>query len=491
VALGGDPARFRMLETLRGYAAERLAEAGEAELVAARHTAWFVALAETAARHRTARPGLRAVDADHDNVRAVMDRAIAADDHVTALRIGGALGWYWMEHHTDEGRRRLCEAVALAAGRPPSLHLAHALLATSIVDLERFPTLPRIAEDARRSFELFERFGDPVGAATAKVVLAQAAQQQSGPRSDGPSLVAAAEAAFTAAGDRWGEAFAALNSLSVDSARLAVPGRAEAAAQQALERFESLDDQWGRALATYILANLARGRGQVDTAIGHYEQAITAAREDGPLWARCACLVELGGLVAMQGDVERATALHAEAVTICRRTGWRRGLAYTWNGLGAIARARGDLERARELHREALAIVREEVGWSVPYTLAQLGCAEARLGELEPAERDLAEAARLVLDAFEPVSAAVVLVGRALVELGHGYVERSALLLAAADAVRDRAGLVPVGAELAETILVGEAVRDRLDPDVLDAAQAAGRELDADAALRLILRRVL
>jgi hypothetical protein len=96
-----------------------------------------------------------------------------------------------------------------------------------------------------------------------------------------------------------------------------------------------------------------------------------------------------------------------------------------------------------------------------------------------------------VLDAFEPVTAAVVLVGHALVELGHGGVERAALLLAAADAVRDRAGLVPVGAELAETTQAEEAVRDRLDPGVLDAARAAGRELDADAALRLTLRRVL
>jgi predicted ATPase len=59
VAVGGDPARFRMLETLRAYGAERLAEAGEAEPAAARHTAWFVDLAEEAAAHRTERRWMR------------------------------------------------------------------------------------------------------------------------------------------------------------------------------------------------------------------------------------------------------------------------------------------------------------------------------------------------------------------------------------------------------------------------------------------------
>ena len=59
VAAGGGPARFTMLETLRAYGAERLAEAGETQALAARHTAWCLELAEQAAAHRTARPWLR------------------------------------------------------------------------------------------------------------------------------------------------------------------------------------------------------------------------------------------------------------------------------------------------------------------------------------------------------------------------------------------------------------------------------------------------
>jgi predicted ATPase len=487
VAVGGDPARFRMLETLRAYGAERLAEAGEAELLAGRHTAWFEDLAEEAAAHYTRRRWIRQLEADYDNLRAAMDRAMAVGDHQTALRLGGALGWYWLEHHTDEGRQRLAGALALAEGQPPTVHLAKALLSSAVVELQRFATLPEAAAAARRSLELFERFGDPVGVAAAKIHLALAELQRSGPSGDAVRLVAEAEAGFAAAGDRWGEAYAALGSLTVTSYHQGVPGQAEQLGRRALERFEALDDQWGRALALFALANLARARGEVDTAVGRYEQAIAAARQDGPLYILCAALVELGGLVAIQGDEERAVGLNAESAAIARRTGQRRGIAYAWNGLGAIARARGDLEHARRLHQEALGIVREILGWSVPHTLAQLGCAEARLGDLDDAEAHLREAAGLVLDAPQPATAALVLVGHALVALGRGRPERAALLLAAADATRDHAGVAPVGAEQVEADLARRAAKDQLDPDAYRSAQAAGRELGADEALRLAL----
>jgi predicted ATPase/DNA-binding SARP family transcriptional activator len=484
VALGGDPARFRMLETLRAYGAERLAEAGEAESAAARHTAWFVDLAEEAAAHRTGRRWMRRLEADYDNLRAAMDRALAGGDHQTALRIGGALGWYWQEYRTEEGRQRLAGALTLAEGQPPTIHLARTLLSVSLTELQRFPAAAEVAA-ARRSLELFERFGDPEGTATAKVLLALAELQHSGPSGDVVRLVAEAEAGFRTIHDRWGEAYAGINSLTVDSYQLGPPGQAEEVGRRALERFEALDDHWGRALALFALANLARRRGAVEAAVGRYERAIAAARQDGPLWMLCASLVELGGLVALEGDQERAVALHAESAAIARRAGWRRGAAYAWNGLGAIARARGELDRARQLHQEALAIVREVLGWSVPHTLAQLGCAEARLGELDDAQRHLDEAAGLLLAIPQPATAALALVGHALVALGRGLPEQAALLLASADATRDQLGLVPLGAERVEADLARRAAQDRLDPDVHRSAQAAGRMLGAEEALRL------
>jgi tetratricopeptide (TPR) repeat protein len=486
VAAGGEPARFRLLESVRAYAAERLAEAGETQGLEARHTAWFLQLAEQAAAHRTGRRGLRLVDGDYDNLRVALDRAVAARDLDTALRLASALGWYWWTRHTVEGRQRLAGVLALADGQPPTLPLARALQAAAMLEVLLTPTAATVGA-ARRSQQLFERFGDRRGAAYSKLVLAYAELQLRGPSGDAVRLVEEAEATFGELGDPWGEAFAGFSRFTMEAYVLGLPERAMEAGQRALERFRALDDQFGLAQAQFGLAEFARARGDLASAEAAYEAALTAARDGGPLFVVLASLVELGGLLAFRGDDARAAALHAEAAALLRRTGQRRGFAHLYNEQGGVARVRSDLERARRLHQEALGIVRELLGWSVPHTLAQLGCVEARLGDLDAAEAHLREAGGLLRTIPQPATAAVVLVGAALVALGRGRPERAARLLAAADTVRERAGMTPFGAERVEAGLARRAAQDRLDPHTYRSAQAAGRELDAEQALRLAL----
>jgi predicted ATPase/DNA-binding SARP family transcriptional activator len=483
VAAGGDPARFRVLETLRAYGAERLAEAGEAGTVAARHTGWFLALAEEAATHHSERRWLRLLDADYDNLRAVLDRAVAGHDLDSALRVAGALGWYWWTNGTLEGRQRLAGILALAAGEPPTLPLARALQAAAMIEVQL--TLSEATADAaRRSLELFERFGDRRGAAFSKLLVAWVELQWRGPSEAALRLTEEAEATFRELGDPWGEAFAGHSVLSMKVNLYGLSDEDEEAWRRTMERFRALDDQWGLAQALFTEAELARSRGDVDGAVGHYEAALALARDGGPLWVVLASLVFLGTMVAFQGDDARAAALHAEAAELVRRTGQRRGVAGLYNQLGEVARARGDLERARQLHREALPVVREVLGWSVPYTLASLACAEARLGDLDDAEAHLREAAGLVLVHPEPPTAALVLTGAALVALGRDRAERAARLLATAKATRERAGVTPIGAERREAALAAEAVQGALDPAALAAARDAGRALATEDALR-------
>jgi predicted ATPase len=483
VAVGGDPARFRLLETLRAYGAERLAEAGEAGAVAARHTGWFLELAEQAAVHRTARRWLRRLDADYDNLRAVLDRATAAPDPETALRLAGALGWYWVIARSDEGRQRLAGALAMADGRPPTPAVARALQAMALTEVQRTPTAATV-DAATRSLELFERFGDEQGAAFTKVVLASAELQRRGPSADAVRLTEEAEAAFAAAGDRWGETFAEFFGANIEAHLTGAQDRTEEVGRRALERFRALDDQWGAAVALVNLAMTARARGDLEAAAARFEAALAAARDGGPLWVELASLVSLAAVVATRGEDARAAALHAEAAVLARRAGEPRATAHAYNELGAIARARGDLERARQLHREALVLVRRLVGWSVPYTLAQLACAEARLGDLDAAEAHLAEAAGLVLATPQPATAALALVGGSLVAAGHDRPQQAARLLAAAEATRERTGVAAVGAEAVEAELAGRAARAGLGPDAFAAATAGGHALATDDALR-------
>jgi predicted ATPase/DNA-binding SARP family transcriptional activator len=486
VAAGREPARFTMLESLRAYGAERLAEAGEADAVAARHTAFFLDLAEEAAAHRTARPWLRRVRADYGNLRAALDRVMAAGDLDTALRLAGALGWFWSTDHTIEGRQRLAAVLALADGRPPTPELARVLQVQAITEVALTPTEATVAA-AQRSRELFERFGDRQGAAFSKLLIGWAELQRGGPGGAALRLVEEAAATFNELGDAWGQAFAGHSRFVFETYHHGLSERTQQAGREALERYQALDDQFGLAQAQFTLAEMATALGDLDAAKAGYAGTVAAARDGGPLWAHMAALVRLGTLLSLEGEEDRAAALQAEAVALARRSGQRRAFGHLYNELGAVARFRDDLERARQLHQEALAIVRGLIGWSVPHTLASLACAEARLGDLDGAAAHLREAAGLLLSTPQPATAALLLTGEALVALGRDRPEQAARLLAAAETTHRRIGTVPVGAERRELELATGAVEAALDPGTLATARAAGRALAMEDALREVV----
>jgi non-specific serine/threonine protein kinase len=104
-----DLVRYRLLEPLRQYAAEKLSEGGDAETVAERHFDCYAALSELAYGERIelASPWLDRLERDHDNLRAALAWA-ARHDPEAELRLAGALGWFWHLHsHFSEGRQRL------------------------------------------------------------------------------------------------------------------------------------------------------------------------------------------------------------------------------------------------------------------------------------------------------------------------------------------------------------------------------------------------
>jgi hypothetical protein len=114
VDTAGDP-RFQVLDTIRMYAAEKLAERGEADLIAGRHGAWFLAFAERISPELSGadqRGLLDQLELEHDNIRAVLDRATAAGDAPTAIGLAFAVWRFWQKRgHLSEARRRL-DAIA-------------------------------------------------------------------------------------------------------------------------------------------------------------------------------------------------------------------------------------------------------------------------------------------------------------------------------------------------------------------------------------------
>jgi non-specific serine/threonine protein kinase len=129
--------RYRLLETVRQYAAERLAERGETDEARARHLDHFVALAEAAAPHIFGGDGREWVDRleeEHDNLRAAFDFCEAdprdARRAEAALRLASALHWFWFARgHLREARERMDAALRRRALASPTVR-ARALVAS-------------------------------------------------------------------------------------------------------------------------------------------------------------------------------------------------------------------------------------------------------------------------------------------------------------------------------------------------------------------------
>lgn len=164
-------ARYRMLEPIRVYLREQLAEAGEEPQLRDQHLAYYVALAEAAepelkAHHQIT--WLARLDREQDNLRAALSWSLSQKKVAEGLRLVGALGHFWeMRSSLSEGSR-WCETVlALAnedAGWQRSLWRAKALLAAGLIATSQFDS-QRASRHLEASLDVFQELGEPGGGA--------------------------------------------------------------------------------------------------------------------------------------------------------------------------------------------------------------------------------------------------------------------------------------------------------------------------------------
>jgi predicted ATPase/DNA-binding CsgD family transcriptional regulator len=387
----GESGRFRMLETIRQYAREKLEDSGAADMLRRRHLNYFLALAERA------EPELRAhhqlgwfelLEAEHDNLRAALEWAEQSGDATAGLRLASALHLFWQARgYWSEGRQRLERALALDPVPKPSAARALALarlakLAGSLGDLEAAIAL------AETSLALGRELGAAGQLSMAYAHLELSWTPQAGGRQT-PAHQQASLALFEQAGDAWGRA-TALQSLGWWTARLADDRDAAAPALESVEAFRQVGDQRGVARGFDLLGHLARRQGEYAQARELHEAALAHYRRLRDREGSAHCLRDLGDALNHLGLYEQAVAAAVESVALQRGLGNRREISRFLSDQAEIQMRYGDYDQAAAALEESVALA-DELGWK-GYVLVE----RFRLAWIIRARGQPAQAARML-----------------------------------------------------------------------------------------------
>ena len=309
--------RLLMLETIREYGLERLAESSEEDTFRARHAEEFAHVAETAyeLRSRAEAEWSSRLDRDHDDLRAALDW-LSKTNPDAALDLAGALGWFWFTRgYLTEGDARLRAALAAsdANGRSRARALTASGSLAARIGMVKEGRL-QLEDAAARWTELGDR--DETGAALEALgwLLVYDAGDYAA------SLAAFEEARSIRAdlGDRAGETRALVGVCQVLVALDEVE-RAEALSHELLERGK--DDVRIRHFAVHFLADCSLIRGDCAEAEERYRESLRAALDLGDVIETS---VEVQGVAmakAGQGDWARALELAASVRALWRSLG--------------------------------------------------------------------------------------------------------------------------------------------------------------------------
>ena len=310
---------FRLLETIRQFAAERLTASGEIEDIRLRHRDWCLQYAETAdpeLRSGSEPEWLMRLDANQENVRAALILSEQRGEWVAFARLVSSLWWYWhLRGLSAEASGHLTKAIRVA--QAPAPVRARLLNAAALFAYDR------------------------------------------GEYAEAVTLAEQSRALSETVGDNWGVAFAQTSRGFVayfqgeyDQAQLLL--------DQGLALARAIDDPVNVARSLNNLGILALARGDRDAAIPLFEESLTLWRQirsDGPA---ALALLFLGRAAHEQGDQTRAASLLEESVVRARRSGYSRATGPALYLLGRVARAQGRHDRSARLFLESLAVRREQ-----------------------------------------------------------------------------------------------------------------------------------
>jgi predicted ATPase/DNA-binding SARP family transcriptional activator len=343
--------RYRMLETVRQYARDRLLEAGEAEAVQERHRDWFLMLAEEAEQGlggESQTTWLDRLEVEHDNLRAALVWCGTCGQGEAGLRLGGALGRFWERrgYYWTEGRAHLAGLLALPEAATRTAARGRAL--NSAGTLARFqgdPVAARVLlEESLAIFRELENKEDIAWSLRSMANLAHDETEYGRARAPLEESLAI----FRELGNKRGIAYA-LNDLGWVVRAQGDYEAARALLEESLAIWGELVDKNGLANSLLGLAHIAQATGDSQKAKALLEEGVALIREIEDRWARIHPLGGVAHLARDLGDHRWATALYQESLRLRREVGDRFALAQSLEDLAVVAGRQGRARRVARL----------------------------------------------------------------------------------------------------------------------------------------------
>ncbi len=448
---GGRGDRYRLLETLRQYALDKLKDSGEADDVRKSHADYFLEMAEKAAPHLR-RHGqvewMERLEADHENFRAAMSFTDEHEMSPITARLAVALHWFWSIRNHEEEQ---VEWLGPLLGRPDigdeqtvvSLMMAYAWHLLWSSDYE---TLKVHLVDTKGTAN---RLGDEAKLAETFVI----------------------------------EGWMNQNLDDYDVAGTLM--------DQALEIAQRAGEDWVIGWASYGRGWMDRMRADVDAAVPHFDLAIAKMRQTGDTFGLAWASGVRAILARYRLDFESARQLHDESLTQAKALGNRGLQAFNYACIGIVDFHQGKYEDAIANHRRCADLERDigSTGSEVAENLHLMAEAQFAAGKMEDASASLTDAFDL-LDS--PRHDMTVLAGTLETLAGplldRGEAECAARLWGWAMAVREEVGRpVPPPRRPGYAVIEERIATDTDDHETLAAEGAALSYEEALAAGRQAL----
>ena len=448
---GADAPRYRMLGTIKEYAGQQLAAAGESDLARQAHLAYFIELTETAEPNlrRAEQLGwLATLSAEHDNIGTAMRGALAAGEAQPAMRLAAGSGWYWwLAGHKTEGLELLTAAADSAGEVTDEIRATVYALVAHFLSSGRGDQ-HKVAEWIHKAYEFGQR------------------SQSRDPRLEfvaplermlrGPDGFLSAFDPLLDSEDPWVRAQGRLLRGKMRIVLGQDEREADSYLEQALTEFRALGERYGISLALSELADRITTRGELARACEHYEEAIAIVMEFGAIDDAIRMRAQQAQLLWLLGDKEASAAAIAEGQRYAERVTWPDALAELALSKAQLARWAGDAQEAYQQLGVATALLGDQADDANIIAMRHnlLGYLADDLGE---ARAHRAQACAAASEArYAPLIAHVIL-GVADLALRLDQFEQAARLLAASVVVRG--------------------LPDLADPDAARIEQAARRRL--------------